>query len=207
MSTTTSPAADTDAGTFTDAALYAFLGRFRPWLHYVANRFAEGTDLQPEDLAQEGWIALWRAVRDYGKTDERYLHVTARNRMRLIAGGRPPLGSGARRGPRTEPTIVDSLDRAYDKAADGWMDDPLLVATAVDMLDGVEAAYHDGEIAQALAALPFGHRQYVVARFWLGMTDVEIAAMQERDKRDVGRTWKRTIRPKLAERLGHLAAA
>ena len=71
-------------------------------------------------------------------------------------------------------------------------------------VDEVINAYHHGEIAQALSALTFTQRQQVFARFWLGMSEPEIAALQGVSVSSVSRRWTQEIKPQLVGQLGHL---
>jgi RNA polymerase sigma factor (sigma-70 family) len=94
----------------------------------------------------------------------------------------------------TAPTgLPSSLDALVE--AHGW-EAPL---EAPDVLDSIALAYHRGEIAAALDGLPDAWRQYVIDRFWHGMTDAESNATRGTRVR-----WYR-VRPILAEQLGHLA--
>ncbi len=106
-----------------------------------------------------------------------------------ILNGRPMYGGTRRPGPRTEPPNVTSLDGI----------DP-----GIDPLYAVELAYHHGEIAQVIDSLPADDREYVVLRFWYGLTDVEIARQRHVSKDHVGKVWHRRIKPQLNTALNHL---
>jgi RNA polymerase sigma factor (sigma-70 family) len=93
------------------------------------------------------------------------------------------------------PPVATSLDALVDDHY--WS----ALLEAPDVLDGVALAYHHGEIAEALDDLPAHWRQYVIDRFWHGMSDAESNARRETSVR-----WYR-VRPVLAERLAHLADA
>lgn len=77
---------------------------------------------------------------------------------------------------------------------------------AADALAAVEWAYHHGEIHEALRSLPERHREYVVLKFWGGMSNPEIAARQSLSIATVERDWREKIKPQLADDLAHLAA-
>ena len=76
----------------------------------------------------------------------------------------------------------------------------------VHALSGVEMAYHEGQITQALAALDPEHREYVYLRFWGGWTQPEIAEALGTTKSTVDGWWNRIIRPALRTELAHLGA-
>jgi DNA-directed RNA polymerase specialized sigma24 family protein len=62
------------------------LQSFRPWLRTVAAGFPETKPSRVEELAQEGWVAVWRAIN--GSKDDRplepFLKQCAINRMRDV---------------------------------------------------------------------------------------------------------------------------
>ena len=91
----------------------------------------------------------------------------------------------------------------------GSLDDPDLLfdAPSPETLQTVELAYHYGEIVAAINSLPANQREYVVARFWGGMTGAEIAARQGRPLGTVDREWVTKIRPALSLALQHLQPA
>lgn len=69
-----------------------------------------------------------------------------------------------------------------------------------DDLDGIEVAYHAGEILEALDVLTPAQRRYVVARFWGGKSSSELRAMFGYDPASL---W-RTAKPRLQDRLFYL---
>jgi len=165
---------------------------YRPWLRAVASRLT-GPD-KAEDLAQEGWIAMWRAV---GKHDpelaplDYWLKNAAQSRMfsvlrnyaakkntSVIAAGHP---------------VSNSTDSVTER-------DELWDALSVD-LPAVELAYHHGEIAAALTALSPKEREYVELRFWHGFQKRELIAHFGYEPRGL----HRTATKKLAVALKHLA--
>lgn len=195
-----------------NALIEEALPGYRRWLYRLAYDHLPHGSSDIDDLAQEGYIAMWRAV---GTWDEAkgalpsWLTGAARQRMRDVTyGGGRWTGHEALRGRREVDRV--SLDAIVESAPDAVLGD---VAT----LDGVEMAYHDGEIAEALAALPPEQRAYVYARFWLGL-DPSSRAPAMRALVDqfpalrkrwlwTGSTHTTGARERLAASLRHLSAA
>lgn len=158
--------------------LLASLG---PKLHRLAAGFFTGDEQRhTPDLAQEGWIAVWRALptvpvhllRDADALEGWCIGV-ARNRMRNWI--RDEL-SAPRRG-----------SRATVPASDVIVD--LVEALSGSLtLQTIDQAYHDGRVAAALDALPPRQREYVVARFWHGISTTEL------QKTFSPRTWQQARR-------------
>jgi len=217
---------------------------------YLPNKVGADAD----DLAQEAYVAMWRAVDAEADNHAAYLVTAAKRRMASIVAGRTQLGTQGRapssfkpRGEETRHRIREfirgfhaehpgkepskaaigralGLDRSTISEQMSRMDvrdhdetlpdqpatslDALLDAYGWDAavhadgtLDGVLLAYHDGEIAQALAALPKAWRDYVIDRFWHGMSERETQALRGQAVK-----WYR-VRPVLAEKLAHLETA
>jgi RNA polymerase sigma factor (sigma-70 family) len=191
-------------------AQLARLGDYRSWLLTQAERIL-GSHGHPDrdDLVQEGYIAMWRALDTYDETRGTLAGwLTYRARMRMLEcvrqrqwTGKPGVRDGRH---KVEHRYVDSLEREvpHRHTVHTLAD---LVA-GVEYLDGTELAYHRGEIMAALAALTPAQRRYVEARFWKGMTESEIKA--EVFGYDAGSLWrsqKNGAKLKLAETLAHLA--
>jgi RNA polymerase sigma factor (sigma-70 family) len=194
-----------------DEALDAVLPNYRGWLYRVAAGF-ERPDLV-DDLVQEAYVAMWRSLPKYdpklGHLPS-YLTTVARNRMIDVLRRGTWTGKPENRGSRPveEVAHIDEFDN------------PDVLLGAVDSLDGVEIAYHDGEIAAALDTLTPSQRKYVVARFWLGLDPASrepamraLCALVPEIQGDRGRAlWRgsskqRGARERLAEALAHLAPA
>jgi len=137
--------------------------RYRPWLRAVAwdeclRYFGHSRDA--EDIAQEGWIALWQALRqDNGAAPlDWWLKMCARHRMGHVLKSRVAACRNSR--------ITDAVD-----ATPGEQSSSLSVWVHLESsVDEIEHAYHDGEIADAIAALPRAQRAYIERRFWHGWT-------------------------------------
>lgn len=211
MSATIRPAAASDR-------VAEVLPEYRAWLYRTAYDLLPDDSPYVDDLAQEGGIAMWRALGTYDPAKgglAGWLTTAARQRMRALAWGHDRwIGHEAQRGKQTVESTV-SLDAILDPEAGG--DDGVLLEAA-ELLEGVELAYHQGEIAAALDTLSPAQRRYVVGRFWLGLDPTsrapgmkEACALVPEMKRGsslwLGTTGQRGARDRLAEALAHLAAA
>lgn len=152
-----------------------------------------------DDILQEARIAVWKAMGRPHMADA-YLHTAARRRIEEVRDRQTWTGHTRRHGQPTDPlrqSRTDSLDRMLDVG---------LMVAAQNILDGVEMAYHQGEMFQAIAALPANQREYVILRFWGGLTEAEIAAEVHRSVPTVQRWWSEA-KGSLRASLGHLATA
>lgn len=173
----------------------ALLAGYRGWLYRVAFEMgARGQDL--DDLAQEGYIAMWRALGTYQQgrgSLPSWLTGAARLRMRALrpgGGGRGrEFGHEAMRGSVPVDAVV--------------VEDSVLDVLAVETPDGVALAYHQGRIWHLIGSLPLEQQQYVVLRFWYGWTATEI---QQVVASNVTWLWHgpRGARARLREALGDL---
>lgn len=142
------------------------LAGYRGWLYRVAFEMgARGQDL--DDLAQEGYIAMWRALPGWDQAKgslPSWLTGAARLRMRALRpGGRGrEFGHEAMRG--SVPVQEDPTE----------MDSAVWGRLVEQMPDGVALAYHQGRIWHVIGSLPLEQQQYVVLRFWYGWTATEI---------------------------------
>ena len=155
-----------------------------------------------DDLIQEGRIKIWDVLMREPDAAGLLSVATKRRMMKLVTQETTWFGQEGRQGLERDP-----LRRSWDSTDRDDDDTPPLEIVAADILSGVELAYHAGEIAEAINALPEKHREYVVLRFWGGLTNPEIAAIQEVNSGNMARTWNQAIRPVLAERLEHLVDA
>lgn len=175
-----------------------------------------------QDMLQEGRIEFWHAHREGNSTP---LSVwRARRRMRAFAfRGQAETGyrgHTGRHGVRREPEQVAILDAPIDDDETAMtLGDLIAEATSID---GVEVAYHHGEIQAALDALTERQRRYVYARFWCGIDATDGLHMNEgvraareanpdvRDRSGVLWTGNKTTKgakQRLVEHLGHLQEA
>lgn len=159
------------------------LADYRNWLLKVAGSMTHGEE-NIQDLAQEGWIAMWRATKTYDESKgalPSWLTTAARMRMSNVVTRGTFLGRPEHRGkPTVHEEPVDEIEN-------------LMRAQLEDQID---LAYHDGEIMAAVNDLTPLQRQYVYRRFWLDESPTALA-------NDLGNGWV-GARPKLRERLAHL---
>jgi RNA polymerase sigma factor (sigma-70 family) len=162
----------------------------------VAERHLPPADY--DDALQEARITLWTVISRNPDVSAAYLHRSAARRIDECRDRQTWTGHTRTHGQPTDPL------RQRDKES---LDDPerSIEATAPDVLDAILLAYHEGEIVRALNLLPAKHREYIVLRFWGGLTHTEIAARQGLSKQHVQRIWQTQIRPRLAQTLAHLA--
>lgn len=163
------------------------LARYRGWLLKVAVELAPRRPNDWLDLAQEGWIAMWKALKTYDPdlgAEASYLTTAARLRMvdclrRNLWTGTP----GARGHIRETPAAP--VDPDWD-----WVD----AAVGCDVMNDLEVAYHHGEIAAALDLLKPRDRA------WVQKMILDDAG---------GRSWRTQVVPEavramLAAQLSHL---
>lgn len=130
------------------------LARYRSWLLKVAVELAPRRPNDWLDLAQEGWIAMWKALKTYDPSlgaEASYLTTAAR--LRMVDCLRRDLWTGtpSRRGHIREVPGVP-VDHRWD-----WVD----AALGCDVIDDLEVAYHHGEVAAALDALEVRDRAFI----------------------------------------------
>lgn len=169
---------------------------YLPWLRVVAGNLLGFDDPGLQDLVQEGYIAMWKAIRSYrpssGKLDY-WLKFKAHHRMLTLS---------TRSREKTQP---DSLDAPYQ---DGLtLGDILEDVAAVELLDKIEIAYHNGQIAAAVGRLTPSQKKYVIARFWLGLTGNEMVLLGvfSYDPSALWNSKRNGARWKLQSELQHLA--
>ena len=193
-----------------NAVIAEVLPDYRRWLHAVARDFLPEGSADHDDLCQEGFIAMWRAFDTFDPAQGAlapWLTGAARLRMRDVAHGHGQwTGHEAMRGRRQVET--ESLDAWLEHDADD-------LPGIGYLLDGIEDAYHHGELAEAIAALTPEQRAYVYARFYLGIepssrepvTMALVAEFPVLRKRWLWNDRRNGARAVLAARLAHLAAA
>lgn len=157
----------------------AVLADYQRWLHWKAQTLlgpyrAEG-GAATKDLAQEGYIAMWRALDTYDPEKgslPSWLTGAAELRMRSLFGHGRPFGSIPQRGTvRVEDAAsVRSLDSIAGPAELAELEQRV----AYWLPEGLALAYHEGDISRAIGELTPEQRVYVTLRFWEGKTDLEI---------------------------------
>jgi len=151
------------------------------------------------DAVNEARYTIWEVLQKRPDAPPEYVRAAAKTRITEVSMRGNWLGQPSQRG---KPS-VDPLRRA-DRDS---FDDPdfLVEASAPEILDTLELAYHEGQILEAIRTLPRRHQEYVVLRFWGGWTHAELAPLMGVKTNNMARMWTETIKPLLAERLAHLA--
>jgi RNA polymerase sigma factor (sigma-70 family) len=185
------------------------LPRFRKWLYAVA--YGIGADpLCIDDIVQEGYIAMWRALKTHdARKGVVTTWITNAARMRMMAmmqRGRP-FGHEARRG------VVALEDRVTPDSLERLMEDGGIEVAVLShrVLDDIVSAYHHGDIVRAVNDLPSLQRRYIVLRFWAGMDTGAIAHSLDVPLRTAGYLWTGAgaepgTRARLAAALAPLAS-
>lgn len=182
------------------------LGDYRKWLLAVANRMVvtsqggRGSDYEGrvQELAQEGYIAMWRALDSFDPAKgamASWLVRAAEMRMSDVVRRGVLFGKPAQRG------TVRVEDRAVMEALSEVEEHELERRISYWLPEGLALAYHRGAIHQAICRLTPDEQRYVVLRFWHGKSNPEIDPHVEGN---VVHIW-RTAKDKLRGDLGKLA--
>lgn len=168
--------------------------RFRPWLRTTANGMCRQFPERAEDLAQEGWIAMWRSIGNFpgDVPSDSWLKASAVKRMYSHIRDWTAQCRDIR---ITDLAGVPGM-RTVDDRVDVWD------ALWVDLGD-VEMAYHHGEIMTALAALPPRQRLYIWFKYWRGYTDTEMKTVFGYRPKTLGDV----VHKRLAEELADLSVS
>lgn len=143
---------------------------YRRWLLKMATIIAPSRPDVWQDLAQEGHIAMWKALRTFDASKgalPTWLTGAAKLRMSDVYRRDTWLGTPMAKGHRREKP-AKPVDASED-----WVVE--MLGSASDLIDSVMWQYHEGEIYAAINALPAPQREYVYRRFWKGETYTEIA--------------------------------
>lgn len=168
------------------------LPNYRRWLYAVAAEllFQHRLVKEVDDIAQEGYIAMWKALRTYDKTKGAlpgYLTQAARWRMIDVAiKFKPQTGEPSIRGHTREKAAfpVDYQDAYF-----------MELIGVEEILQDITIAYHQGEIYEAISSLSPAYRDLVYRRFWLG---TPLTSKEHYH-------WNSNIKNTLADKLAHLA--
>jgi len=141
-----------------------------------------------DDLMQEGWIAIWRAVPnhnpDKGPLDK---WLCDKAQWAMLAKIREWQGN---------------KHTFYDSFGDMTAFTEVELVEATEALERVEIAYHRGEILQAISSLTPKQREYIIMKFWFGLTFTEIVEQIGYNPASVHRLSMNKLRKELA----HLGA-
>jgi RNA polymerase sigma factor (sigma-70 family) len=139
-----------------DAQQREILGRYRRWIYAMVREMAPRLYSEWEDLAQEAWISIWKALKTYDPelgAEATYLTTAARMRVTDVLRRHIWTGTPSIRGHRREEPATP-VDTDWD-----WVDDQ---STYIEnRFDDALMAYHHGEIADALSKLSAADRTYV----------------------------------------------
>jgi len=147
---------------------------YKPWLYKTATGLLNPQSPDLDDLVQEGYVAMWRALGTYKPSSgalPAWLTSKARWRMVEVVQKGNFTGLPSRQHGRNAVTTQTVLSLDADRGNGITLADLL---PAEDVLDAVLSAYHHGEIHSAIAELTPAQRKYVYARFWCGMTSREM---------------------------------
>ena len=146
----------------------------RDWLTKLSRFMTRDSSLQ-NDLAQEGWIEMWKSLKSYdpekGASLLGWLHFKAKGKML----------SHFRSSPREVPTESEVLDSS-------------------GLETQVEMAYHSGEIHKAIEHLTPREQEYIRLRYWAGYNLGDLTRHFGYEPSGL----QRTSKIKLLQRLSHL---
>lgn len=175
------------------------LNDYRAWIYKLAwNMTADAAKIQ--DLAQEGWIAMWKALQSYDSTKgslPSWLTYKARNRMLTVVASESWTGRPDRHQGRGKLTDIKEY-ASSDESLWGLM-------AAPDLLTAAELAYHEGEIAQAISELSPAQQKYVKLKFWSGYQRADMIEEFGYDPTSLWNSPKNGAKKKLKESLAHLS--
>lgn len=181
------------------------LRQYRPKLRRMAARMTLQFPDRTEDLAQEGWIALWQATRTYnereGVTLDYWLTRNAHDRMRVMIRHWTAQCRDAR---KTELAgdpweKIEAYSAEHTSEFTGKASDVIWVEMLTD-LGGIETAYHYGEIAHAMAELTDRQREYIYFRYCRGYDAQALTEHFGYPPKTIGQQ----VRKNLAKSLSHL---
>lgn len=169
------------------------LATYRHFLLKVAHEYARNL-ADVYDLAQEGHIAMWRALKTYDERVKLSTHLMNHARWRIIelTNRGNFTGMESRQGRKHVAGTANNRDREQ-------VTDPTASTFDADFevdYDSVAVAYHHGEIYDAINTLPMQQREQIYRRFWAGDYDPHRSAWWFAKR--IG------ARDRLKERLGHL---
>lgn len=195
--------ADVDRNQLIAAIIPGYTGWLRTVAHGILGTQYEALD----DLVQEGFIAMWRAVEtlDPERSPADYwLKRAARQRMVTVVQhdmrwtGLPDRRNGGHErvvGRNRPISLTEIIDRHDD-----WFSP--IDRAAEYALEGALWAYHDGDLARALDGLSVREREYVFRRFWQDWQGPQLDAHFQTTSNNI---W-RSAKPKLREALVNLVA-
>lgn len=185
------------------------LPHFRGWLFTVVRSYYPTDFAMQNDLAQEGYIAMWKALgkfdpskaADYQGALVLWVTKAAKLRMSDVVRRQTWTGTPSKRGHTRElPGVpLDALSGGgeLDTHDSQWLN-RLLGSAALG--ESVYLAYHQGEIYEALNGLDLEDRSLIYQMFWEGKGVSEIGKSFGITEGAVRHRWKKaqeTLRPQL----------
>lgn len=146
------------------------LENYREWLIARARFYLPRSVEERKDLAQEGYIAMWRALQTFDPDKgalTSWVQWAADQRMRNVLRKWTWTGAPMAKGHHRENPATP-----VDTNAD-WVVER--IGETSDLLDGILWQYHEGDIINAINELTPQQRAYVYRMFWRGETYTEIA--------------------------------
>lgn len=137
-----------------------------------------------KDLAQEGWIAMWKALKVHDATQgplDWWLKYRARGRMLQYF--------------RLKYLRETAVDGSSEEDSSSFWD-----RVMEPVVEQLEMAYHEGQIREAVDSLTSRQREYVHLRFWKDYRDSELTAHFGYEPGGLWRAGKK----RLKEQLNHL---
>lgn len=172
----------------TDDEQRELLTRLRPRLKRMAATLTRYSDFADE-LAQEGWVEIWREVTAKGLMPDGILMNCARSKMHDIIRYNTQQCRDIR--------VTVPISALAWEDGNGDMDD-LFGGIEVDLTE-VEAEYHDGRILDAVNKLPQKQRDYVIRRFWYGWTKAPLEVYFDMNPNNIWRYARKNLEKNLAE--------
>lgn len=171
------------------------LPRYKNWLLKIAWEYSSNLS-EVQDLAQEGYIAMWKALQtfDESKNIKLSTHLMNKARWRIseVRARGTYTGMPSRAGKRH--TAGTEANKNTEQSVD--MSESMFDIEISDNIDSILLAYHHGEIMEAINSLPVQQRKRVYDRFWKNDYDAKNSAWWFGKR--IG------ARDRLKERLGHL---
>lgn len=201
--------ADWNGGYGDDLDVAEVIAAEHDWLMRTSQYLVSVQDPDVEDVAQEGRIAMWKALTRYDPSKgpvDMWVKAHARWRMKTVRANRSWTGrpSDARNTLGGKPAVVQSVTYLSDLLANDSGVEAMLAAA--DLVAAAEWAYHHGEIAQAMAELTPRQREYVYLRFWLCYQTAQLKDYFGYDPSGLWTNIHRGARMRLRDHLSHLVA-
>ncbi len=178
---------------------YSELLRYRPMVERMAQSIRRlNGSTNWEDIAQEGYIEVWKLL-EKGETRQGYILRAAKNRMisQLIH-------FRDFKHPEVKHHYEIEAHKPYVGEGVGIENNIWADLEAVDDVESMAIAYHNGEIADAIASLTPNQRRYVELRFYKGLTHSQIERIFGYNPGCVWSDKRNGARVALESKLSHL---